>query len=130
MLDELDTFFEGSNGDLSFVVIISPLLVLSVSLVGTVIDSINSLIIILLGLLEGSLSGGKDGGVVFDGIFQTLDGSLVVLNLLLESTDGLVTSGLVGLIEGVLLSLVTFELLRNFVDQEDDFLSGTLSSHI
>lgn len=130
MLDKLDTFFEGGNGDLGLIVLISPLLMSSVSLVGTVIDGINSLIVILLSLLEGSLSGGKDRLVIFNGGLQSSDGLFVISNLLNETSDGLVTNGLVGLIESILLSLVGFELLGNFVNQEGDFLRGVLSSHV
>jgi len=130
VLDELDTFFEGGNLNLSFVIIISPLGVFNLSLFGSLVDGIDGLIVVLLGLSEVNLSLFEDGTVVGDGGFEGSDGGYVLGDLLVESTDGFVTHGLVGLVVGVMFSLILLELSGDFVKEEGDFFLGGIGGKV
>jgi len=130
VLDQLNTLLESGDLDLGLVVLISPLLVLGVSLGGTGFDGLNGLIVILVGLFETLLGSGEDVSVVGNGVLEGGDGLGLVLDLLLETTEGLVTGGLVGLVVSVSLTLVTVKLSGDFVQKKDDFLLRGLGSNV
>jgi len=109
MLDELDTLFKSGNLDLLLVILISPLGVLSFTFSGTLLDGLNGLIVVLIGLSKSSFSTGKDFSVVGNGLFEGGDGFDLLSDLFIESTDVLITSGLVSLVIGISFSLILLE---------------------
>jgi len=130
VLDELDTFFEGGDLDLSLVVFISPLGVFSFSFSGSLLDGLNGLIVILVGLSKTSFSVREDFGVVNNGLFEGSDGSYFLNDLRVEPTDVLVTSSLVGLVVGISFTLILLEGSGDLVEEEDDFFLRVSGSQV
>lgn len=125
VLDQLNTLFESGDLDLGLVIFISPLLMLSVSFGGTLFDGFNGLIVVLVGLIELLLRSTEDIFVIGNRGFKRSNGLGLILDLLNKSTDGLVTSGLVGLVVFIILTLIGLELSGDFVQKKDDFLLGS-----
>jgi hypothetical protein len=130
VVDQLDSFLQGGDGDRVLVVFLLPSLVLGVSLGGSSLDGLDGFIEILFSLSQINLSLSQDIFVIGDGSLESGDSFLVLSDLLLQSRDGLVTDGLVRSVLLISNLLVGVDLAQDLIDQEGDLLEGGLDGNV
>lgn len=130
VVDQLNSFLQGGNGDSVLVVFLLPSLVLGVSLGGSSLDGLDGFIEVLLSLGQINLSLSQDIFVIGDGSLESSDSFLVLSDLLLQSRDGLVTDGLVRSVLLISNLLVGVDLAQDLIDQEGDLLEGGLDGNV
>lgn len=130
VVDQLDSLFQSGNRDRVLVVFLSPSGVLSSSLGSSSLDGLDGFIEILLSLSQIDLSLGQDIFVVSNGSLEGGDGILVLSDLLLQSSDGLVTGGLVRSVLLVSRLLVSIDLAQDLINQKGDLFEGGLDGDV
>lgn len=130
VVDQLDSFLQGGDGDRVLVVFLLPSLVLGVSLGGSSLDGLDGFIEILFSLSQINLSLSQDIFVIGDGSLESGDSFLVLSDLLLQSRDGLVTDGLVRSVLLISNLLVGVDLAQDLINQEGDLFEGGLDGNV
>jgi len=87
-------------------------------------DGFNGFVVISVGLFEIDLSLLKDFGVISNSLFKRGDGVSLFVNLIVQSSNGLITDGLIGSVLGIGFLLFVGDLSNDFVNQEGYFFKG------
>lgn len=130
VVDQLDSFFQGGDGDGVLVVFFSPSVVLSSSLGGSFLDGLDGFIEVSFSLGQVDFSLGQDIFVISDGGLEGGNSILVFSDLLLQSSDGLVANALVRSVLGISRLLIGVNLAQDLIDQEGDLFKWGLDGNV